>query len=374
VELSIYTPLNRLAIRSGVPRHLIEVVTGLLRDSSLQVSFFVNNDEAQRYLPLQGRQWTETPRVTFAQPVSRVARCWGIFNRPTFESMGGSAEWLYLPADGYVPVKRAKLAITIHDLYKMERPANGERRWGHYAARLRHWTIYKRAAASAARILTVSQFSADRIMHFLGIPASRIRVVYNGVSPDFYNPKPALWPEVRDMLQMPDGEPYFVYVGGLKAKKNGHGIIAAWREFESRRNDGQLIILGRHDEPLCALAKAQLHRVIFPPLLTDEQMAAMLASSAGLFFPSFYEGFGIPVVEAMAAGAPTVLSDIPPLRELAKDLAIYVDPTDPNSMADGLERCLASAPEARQRIEAGRRLAGRYTWDQVIRNVRESFE
>jgi glycosyltransferase involved in cell wall biosynthesis len=373
MDVSVYTPLNRLVIPSGVPRHIIEVVGGLLRDPSLCVSFFVNAAEAETYLPTQGPLWMNTPRVTYPQPTARMVRRWGLFNRPAFETLGGRADWLYLPADGYVPVERARLAVTIHDVYKLEPPAPGEDKWSHYQARLRHWVIYRRVAARAERILTVSQFSADRIMHHLGVPAARIRVVYNGVSPAFYQPDETPWPGVRGQLGLADGEPFFVYMGGLKAKKNGGGIIAAWREFESRQQEGKLVILGHHDDAMLVVAKRDLRRAVFPGRLADAQMASLLAHSAGLFFPSFYEGFGIPVIEAMAAGAPLVLSDIPALRELARDLAFYVNPHDPSSMADGLVRCLAAADERGPRTAAGRQLAQPFRWEAVVRRVRESF-
>jgi glycosyltransferase involved in cell wall biosynthesis len=371
LEVTVYTPLSRLAIPSGVPRHIIEVVGGLLRDPSLRVSFFANAAEAEKYLPTQGPLWTNAPRVTFPQPTAQMARRWGLLNRPSFEALGGRADWLYLPADAYAPVERAKLAVTIHDVYKLEPPVPGEDKWDHYKARLRHWVVYKRVAARAERILTVSQFSADRIMHHLGVPASRIHVVYNGVSPAFYQPDETQWPGVRDQLGLSEGEPFFVYLGGLKAKKNGGGIIAAWREFESRHNDGKLVILGHHDEVMLALAKRELRRAVFPGRLDDAQMAPLLAHSAGLFFPSFYEGFGIPVVEAMAAGAPLVLSNIPALKELAGDIAHFVNPHDSRSMADGLNRLLESASERTQRVAAGRKISTRFTWAACVQRVKQ---
>ena len=258
MNIAVYTPLNRLAIPSGVPRHIIEVVGGLLRDPSLCVSFFANTAETEKYLPTQGPLWTNAPRVTFPQPTAQMARRWGLFNRPSFEAMGGRADWLYLPADAYVPVERAKLAVTIHDVYKLEPPVPGEDKWDHYKARLRHWVVYRRVAARAERILTVSQFSADRIMHHLGVPASRIHVVYNGVSPAFYQPDETQWPGVRDQLGLHEGEPFFVYMGGLKAKKNGGGGFV----FTSNLVVPALKALGVSDEVIRRIMVENPRRVL----------------------------------------------------------------------------------------------------------------
>lgn len=372
-RVSVFTPLNRLAIASGVPRHIIEVVGGLLEDPGLDLEFFANREEAERYLPGQGDRWNHARRVTFEQPVARMARQWGVFNRPSFESLGGEADWLYLPADGYVPTTRAKLAATIHDVYKLEPPVPGENRLDHYRARLRHHVIYRRLAKKAERILTVSRFSADRIMYHLGVPATRIDLVYNGVSRSFFQPDLTQWNSIRERLGLRDNEPYFVYMGGLKAKKNGPGIISAWRRFEERHKQGRLVILGHHDESMLAIAKFDLTRAVFPGGVSDENLAVLLARSTALFFPSFYEGFGIPIVEAFAAGTTVVVSDIPALRELASDLAIYVDPHSPDSMVAGLERCLSEQDERAQRVSAGRNLAANFTWEEVVRRVRQTF-
>ena len=369
-RVSVFTPLNRLVIPSGVPRHIIEVVSGLLRDPSLQMSFFANKAEAEKYLPSQDERWTGAPRVTFEQPTSVMVRRWGIFNGPSFEKMGGEADWLYLPADGYVTVERAKLAVTIHDVYKLEPPAPHEDRWDHYKARLRHWVIYKRVASRADRIITVSRFSADRIMHHLGVPASRIEVAHNGVSRAFFEPQEKNWNDLRGRLQLEEGQ-FLVYSGGLKAKKNGAGIIAAWRAFEERTPGFKLVILGHHDANFRERAVRELKRAVLPERLSDAEMAALLSRSVAMFFPSFYEGFGMPVVEALAAGTCVIASDIPALREIAGEVAFFVNPHDAGSMAEGIVRCVAAADERRERVAAGRKVAARFTWEACVARVRK---
>jgi glycosyltransferase involved in cell wall biosynthesis len=99
-----------------------------------------------------------------------------------------------------------------------------------------------------------------------------------------------------------------------------------------------------------------------------------LHHSVALFFPSFYEGFGIPLVEAMAAGTLVVASDIPALREVGCDVALYVDPREPCSMADALERCLALEDERTDRIAAGRQLASKYVWPACVGRLRSALE
>src|SRR4051812_12977106 len=115
LRISVHTALSRLQIPSGVPRHIREMVSGLLRDENVDVGFFVNRAEALKYLPSQPPAWQAARTTPFDAPTRLMARRWALLNRPSFESLGGSADWLYLPADGYVPVQTAKLAVTVHD-------------------------------------------------------------------------------------------------------------------------------------------------------------------------------------------------------------------------------------------------------------------
>jgi glycosyltransferase involved in cell wall biosynthesis len=369
MKLCVYTPLNRLAIPSGVPRHIVEMVNGLIRDDSLEIGFLASREDVEKYLKRYAPAWASLPVVTFERSVGYMHRVWGLLNRPSFESLGGEAEWLYLPADGYVPTLRAKLAVTVHDVYKLEPPVPFDNRLQHYNARIRHKIIYARIAKYAERILTVSKFSADRIMHHLGVSANRIEIVSNGVSDAFFSPRTEVWNRLRSQLRLEAGK-FLVYSGGLKAKKNARGIIATWSEIERRHPDLRLVVLGHHDPGFLPLAQQTLRNAVFPDRLSDEEMAALLHQSAALFFPSFYEGFGMPAVEAMAAGTLLVLSDIPALREVGRDIAFYVDPTDPAAMARGLEAAVNAVEERRDRIEAARKHAATFTWSACVGRLR----
>src|SRR6266513_1790584 len=118
LRVSIHTALSRLRIPSGVPRHIREMVSGLLRDDSVAVEFFVNRAEANHWLPNEDAAWQKAPVTCFSITTSLMVRSWGLFNWPSFELLGGQADWLYLPADGYVSTRKAKLAVTVHDVYK----------------------------------------------------------------------------------------------------------------------------------------------------------------------------------------------------------------------------------------------------------------
>jgi glycosyltransferase involved in cell wall biosynthesis len=373
LRVSIHTALSRLRIPSGVPRHIREMVSGLLRDDSVAVEFFVNRAEAERWLSDENAAWQKAPVTSFNIPTSLMVRSWGLLNWPSFELLGGEADWLYLPADGYVSTKSAKLAVTVHDVYKLEPPAPFENKLEHHYARLRHQVIYARAAQHARKIFTVSQFSADRIMHHLKIAANRIDIVGNGVSDSFFRPRAETWELLRQKFGLEEGK-FFVHCGGFKAKKNAIGIIAAWGEIERRNTEFKLVAAGHHDPKFLQSAQRSLKRAVFPERLNDEELAALLHHSAALMLPSFYEGFGLPVIEAMAAGTVLVLSDIPALREVAQNIAFYANPFEPGEIAHAIESCIVADNERADRIAEGRRRAELFTWSECVKRLRSALQ
>lgn len=373
VSVAVYTPLNRLAIPSGVPRHITEIVPRLMRCKKLKVSLFVNRTQVSQYLQDQDPIWLESGRVMFDRPVGQMQRLWGLAGYPSFEKMGGSADWLYLPADGYVPTLSAKLAVTVHDIYRLDRAAATDQVWRHRYEGLRIWPVYGRIAASADHLITVSRFSADRIMSILNVPAKRITIAYNGVDGCFFSPDDFIWPLVKAKVGAV-GDQFFVVLGGLKSKKNARGIIAAWQRFEATRRDYELVVTGHHDPEYMARASKLLNRVRFAPRLTDAELAVLLNRSRGLLFPSFYEGFGLPALEALAAGATVIASDIPVFQELLGSIPIYVDPGDVTSIVSGLMEASRPSIDNGDRVSAGRALAREFTWQRSAAAVSSVFK
>lgn len=372
-SVAIYTPLNRLDIQSGVPRHIREIVPRLLGNADLSTSFFVNAAQAEHYLPREGQTWREAPRRTFGPSPGTMQRLWGIVGSPSYESLGGESDWLYLPADGFVPTRRAKLAVTIHDAYRLEEYTPGSSSFRHSADRLRIGPVYWRAARGAKRIFTVSQFSADRIMALLHVPAERIEVIYNGVAPEFYSPDPILWPKAKAKAGLL-GDEYFVAVGGLKQKKNGLGILSAWSRFCDRNRGRELLITGHSAPDMAARAQRAGDGVRFAPPLTDGELAVLISRATALLFPSFYEGFGMPAMEALAVGTTVIASDIPVFRELLRDAPLYVDPFDASDIAAAMEEVSSASESYRVRARATRSIATQYTWNKVAERVAEQFK
>jgi glycosyltransferase involved in cell wall biosynthesis len=228
---------------------------------------------------------------------------------------------------------RIPVVATVHDLAVLREP-------GHFRpwTRLHAAAWLKPALRAAARVIAVSEFTKREVVELAGVPADRIRVVPNGADPAFAAEGPAA-----------EGD-YVLAVGTLEPRKNLARLAEATRTLGL-----ELRVVGAPGWGGVELSGARwLGR------LPDEEVAALYRGALCLAYPSLYEGFGIPVLEAMRCGAPVVTSAGSAMAELADGAAELVDPLDPASIAEGIERAIARREELRA---AGFERARAFTWD-----------
>jgi alpha-1,3-rhamnosyl/mannosyltransferase len=243
----------------------------------------------------------------------------------------------------------------------------------HYARLIR-----KRAIARADVVITPTEFSRSEITRLLGIPATRINVVPLCVSPVFFERTPQEHlADVREKLGL--RRPMILWVGILSPRKNLLRVLRAYHQLRRQRAiEHQLIFAGRrgwHDDEVIRLAAAldpegKDIRFIGPV----DELPALYRLADLVVYPSLYEGFGLPPLEAMASGTPVVASDIPAIREVVGDAAILVEPTDEGELAAAIERALTSHELRISLIERGRERAARFTRDRMIAATLASYE
>ncbi|HEX5830191.1 MAG TPA: glycosyltransferase family 1 protein, partial [Gemmatimonadaceae bacterium] len=200
----------------------------------------------------------------------------------------------------------------------------------------------------ADRVICVSEASADDVVRLGGVPAERVRVIPNAVDDRFAGPAP-LAPVVPG--------PYVLFVGTPEPRKNLPRLFEAVRRRRGAGAPEQLVLAGGQGWGNVRLANALVLGEV-----DDETLHALYAHASCLVLPSLHEGFGIPVVEAMAAGCPVVASRVGGLPEVCGDAAVLVDPYDPDDIARGIDDAIRGADRLRER---GRRRAERYSWDAV---------
>ena len=247
--------------------------------------------------------------------------------------------------------------FTIHDLNHIDRPENSN-----FLKRLYYRFIMRRACHGAFRVLTVSEFSRQRIVSWAQVPAKRVVNISNGVD-DCYR---------TDVEPYKPGYQYLLCVGNRKAHKNEARVLVA---FSKAKIDSaiRLIFTGHSNNDLMLLCR-QLgveNRVVFLGRVPEENLPGLYRGGLALVFPSLYEGFGLPVIESMACGTPVITSNTTSLPEVAGDAAILVDPLSVEQISVGIERLCSDMNLREILIKRGIQQAKKFRWDVVASNVQD---
>lgn len=263
--------------------------------------------------------------------------------------------------------------ITIHDLSPLRHPET------HPADRVRNIERYlPRVVGRAAKIIVDSEFVKREVVELLGVQPTRIRAILLGVS-DEYRPRTAQ--QVGRCLNrygLRHGG-YILAVGTLEPRKNLlQGIEAHARLPLNVRRRYPMVIAGAKGWLSEALerrirAAEQAGEVRWLGYVPADDLPQLYAGARLLIYPSLYEGFGLPVLEAMASGIPVVTSNRASLPEVAGDAAIMIDPADPDAMRDALLRVAEDENEARRRGELGKAQARRFSWQACARQTLEVY-
>jgi glycosyltransferase involved in cell wall biosynthesis len=272
------------------------------------------------------------------------------------------------------PLWKTRAVVTIHDIIHLLYPQFLPSRAAHVYARF----MIRRALKRADRIVTVSYNTRRDLVDYFGIPASRIEVIYNGVSPRF---RPDISPEEKARVAARLGipSPYLLFLGGEKPHKNVQNVVRAFGKARHERSLPHALVLAgplpQNPARLDALIAAlELSDVIHRPGVMDESdLPALYAGADAFLYPTLYEGFGLPVVEAMACGTPVLTSSTSALQEIAGGYALLVDPMDVDAIAAGIVLLATDAKARTEYIALGRKRALDFSWDKAAQRTLEVY-
>lgn len=344
--------------RAGVGRYtkaLVEHLGPAAGDDSLRLFYFDFKGNGE---PLKAANST----VLATRFPGRLAQlAWKTISWPPYDIFAGKADVYHFPNFIIPPLSQGASVVTIHDASFLRLPGMAEERnLSFLRARIRD--TVRRADA----IIAVSQFSADEIVSLLGAPRERVHVIYEGISPRFAPLDPAA--SAAALLDLKLEKPFILTVGTLEPRKNTRFLIEVFERMKSF--DGQLAIVGMPGwkcQPILdrMASSSRAGDIRYLRYVSDEQLRALYTRTELFVFPSLYEGFGFPPLEAMACGAPVLSAATGSLPEVLGDAATLVGGFDAGQWAELASSHLGD----RSATEKGRGRAAMYTWQKAAQET-----
>lgn len=265
-----------------------------------------------------------------------------------------------------LPIKAKYHLVTIPDVYHL----------AYYKTLSLSQKIYAKltinlAVRKAAKLITISNYSKEQILFFT-LAKKDIQVIYLGIDNNLFNksiPK-SLGNQVREKYKLPDS--FILFVGNVKPNKNLRGLVKAFEQVVGNIPDAVLVITGKADGFITGdpslfeyIAKSERlkNKIVFTGFVDTADLPVMYSLAKLFVFPSVYEGFGFPPLEAMACGCATVVSKAASIPEICGEASYYVDPNDPNDIALGIETALTNSDIRDRLVSAGNDQCRKYNWN-----------
>lgn len=259
---------------------------------------------------------------------------------------------LYCPSVA-APIFYRRKIVTIHDCAAL-RFKDEAGLFSRFYLKL----IFLSAKYFSLGIVTISDFAKKEIIELLNIPKEKITVISEG-APFLIDIDDNILKTVLAKFNLL-GQKYFFYISNLRPRKNVAGLLKAWKDFSLQHLGYSLVIAGKNDN-----FKLNSDRVIFSGVVGEEEKAALYKGSIALVFPSLYEGFGLPILEAQKLGIPVIASNSSSLPEVAGDGALFFNPYDAKDIYLSLEKFIDSSFNREDIISKGYKNIARFSWDKT---------
>ncbi|MEN6627685.1 MAG: glycosyltransferase family 1 protein [Candidatus Sumerlaeia bacterium] len=338
-----------------------------------KISAWINSP--RRGLPRQD-PWFRTRNLKIHRtrwPGRAILRGWQRLHWPPIEYFTGGVDLIHAPASYIPPVQQARRVITVHDVYFNYAPQDVDTWGGKYFLQ-----TFPRALPSVDHIIAVSKFTRDELLHFYPIDPDKITVVHSGVDRQRFSPE-ARPDDDRILHRLGIELPYLLCVATLEPRKNLPALMEGYARMiqilkAARQKPPRLVITGPPGWSSISMEKLvtdhEVRKLVkWTGYVPDEVLPALYRKAFALIFPSVYEGFGMPVLEAMSCGCPVVMSNAGSLPEIGGDCATYFNPKSSDSIARGLATFMID-PHLRAYLRAsGLNHVKKFSWQQTARET-----
>ena len=366
-----YVHLRNIYRSTGVGRVSRELTERLHASKGVTLHVLADREDHRRVISQVGEPWTSFQYHFFRGETSSQQLRWILASAPKAEHYWPETDLVHCTAESYVPVRRAKLAVTCHDAQHFEPGAHRASFW--LAKQRFKWKLlFARLSREADMLQMISNYAAERTAHFFPDLRDRLRVVPNAASESFFNPPTEAGRQVLQRLGIQD-RPFVLVPGGLQFRKNADLILTAWPKIAEEYPDLLLVIINHADPTYLPRAQSLGPSCILGGFQEEESLVALYSGAMLVWFPTLYDGFGMPVIEAMAAGTPVISSNTTGIPEVAGDAAVLLSPQAPDAHVDAVVELVRNAAMRQELAEKGRARAANFTWARSAEKLLHEF-
>ncbi len=352
---------------AGIARYSESIARALLAYYGQERKFGLFYNRDQQAAPLAGLEGVPTRTVRAGYKPWRMAVWLGQLLGVHFNRLLPDAELFHATEHLLMPLRSIPTVLTVHDLIYQLFPA--------YHKRLNYW--YLNAAMPlfvqrADALIAISESSKRDLMRIYHVPEEKITVIHEAASPDFRSAPAKCMAEIRARYNLP--ERYLLAVGTIEPRKNLIRLVDALRLLRRKDRSLSLVVVGHtgwlYQDFLQHLEKLEdPQSVLLSGYVPDADLPAVISGAVAYVLASFYEGFGLPVLEAMACGTPVICSNTSSMPELGGDAARYFDPYDTQSMVAAIAAVLDDGHLRAEMTERGLVQAARFSWQRAAKET-----
>ncbi|KFD41296.1 hypothetical protein DK28_0210530 [Peptococcaceae bacterium SCADC1_2_3] len=363
-------------MNSGIGQYIYCLVSALLKQNNFQdhecLIYFSKKSTPQEW---QGHPKIITREIPFTKEQALLRNIFELFLYGNIlEREKLSLAWF---PDTKAPLQlspKIPFVVTVHDLAIIRLPHT------YQTSRVIYWRkLFKHAVKRAIYIIAISQSTKKDLVNLMGINSEKIKVIYNGVADNFkIITDEELLVRVRKKYRLP--EQYLLFVGLFSPRKNIAGLLKAFAILKKKYAiPHKLLMVGekgwKYKSDLALVDSLGIaEEVIFTGYVKNEELPAIYTMASAFVFPSLYEGFGLPILEAMACGTPVVTSNISAMPEVVGDAGILVEPNDPLGIAEAIYRLISDKQLAKELTSLGFQRVHCFTWEKAAREMITLFQ